>query len=295
MSFNFRQYVLTLCVPMGIILAVMDLARLAFGERAEESWVYAAVMLPILAAGYTLAPMVLVRVWKTSRLPESDVRERLVRLCGRIGVACREIMIWETPGLQFLNAAVMGVVGRFRYIVVSRTLIEMLPPDNIEAVFAHELGHARRHHMVYYLLFVVNCLLLANLVEGLSLAKALWNEDVYLAAAAVTMLAGIGLGFGALSRTFEREADLFGADTVGNAETFASALQAIAYLNSTNPSSRSWRHGSIASRVEFLRAAAAPDSPARAAFLARVEFTKVFLASLCAAALAAFALLAGLA
>lgn len=290
MSFNLRQYVLTLCVPMGIILGVADLVRLAFGNEIEESWVYAAVMLPILVAGYTFAPVVLVRLWITSRLPESPVRERLLALCDRIKVGCREIMIWEAPGLQFVNAAVMGVVSRFRYIVVSRNLLEMLPPEGVEAVFAHELGHARRHHMPYYVLFVANCFLVANLVHSLLGASLFWDPDTYFLVAAGAMLALVGLGFGALSRTFEREADLFGADTCGNVETFTTALESISWLNGTNPSSRSWRHGSIASRVEFLRAAAAPDSPARRMFLARVEFVKVFLIALCASALAAVAL-----
>jgi STE24 endopeptidase len=100
-----------------------------------------------------------------------------------------------------------------------------------------------------------------------------------------------GLGFGWLSRRYERQADLFGARCVTppenhcqypcsvhsdlgapaqqdgrvcatGAAVFAAALERVAQLNGIPREERSWRHSSIGSRVRFLLSVAA--DPGRA-------------------------------
>ena len=78
------------------------------------------------------------------------------------------------------------------------------------------------------------------------------------------------LGFGWMSRRFERQANVFGAWCAGlnaedqglvanpagrflvGAQTFVKALENVARLNGLPRASWNWRHGSIASRVLFL-------------------------------------------
>ena len=288
LSFNVRNYILTLCVPMAVALGAVDAVKFLPAPVAAvfDNPVMGAVAAgALIVGGYALAPMLLVRLWKTSRLPECHLRERLTDLCRRIGVTFRDIRIWETPGLQFLNAAVMGIAGRVRYIVVSRPLIEAMSPEQVEAVFAHELGHAKRHHITYYLVFAADFVLLARLAEVAANAPMLWSEAQYTAIAAAALVLYWGVGFGYLSRAFERESDLFGAQTMGDTALFASALEMIAHFNGISPAARSWRHGSILSRVEFLRAAG--SGGAGSAFLERVTFLKIFLIALGAVTLAA--------
>jgi len=289
LSFNIRQYILTLCVPMGLVLGAIDAASMLPGGVRD----FFANPIAGLAAGaaagvigFTLAPLVLVRIWKTSRLGDTPIRRRLAGLCGRIGVAFREIRVWETPGLYFLNAAVMGVIARMRYILVSRTLLEVMPPEEIEAVFAHELGHAKRHHLAYYLVFAGNFVILANLFDTLTGAPDLWPSTAYLVASAGAFALYWGLGFGYVSRTFEREADLFGAETVGSVGLFTNGLVMIAHMNGMNPAARSWRHGSIKSRVLFLEAAER-STEVRARFVYKARFVRAFLVTTAAASAAA--------
>jgi len=98
--------------------------------------------------------------------------------------------------------------------------------------------------------------------------------------------------FGHLSRRFERQADVYGCKVVscGSSECpphldledapesagrpiggvcpvgvriFADALSSVAQQNGIDPGARSWRHGSIASRIDFLhRLSASPDREA---------------------------------
>jgi STE24 endopeptidase len=112
------------------------------------------------------------------------------------------------------NAAVMGVVPRFRYVLLSDLLIETLSPRQVEAVFAHEVGHVRHHHMLWYLLFVVSGVLL---VEGAAELLGAGLDPNGTAALALDWTLSIGglllivLMFGLLSRRCERQSDLFAA------------------------------------------------------------------------------------
>ncbi len=118
-----------------------------------------------------------------------------------------------------------------------------------------------------------------------------WSSDPTLEVAlqALVFLAIMGFYFlflfGHLSRRFERQADVYGCRAVscGQADCpphldsnaspisrqvgskqeqnlcpvgiaiFASALASVAALNGMEPEAKSWRHGSIAQRIEFLR------------------------------------------
>jgi hypothetical protein len=75
------------------------------------------------------------------------------------------------------------------------------------------------------------------------------------------------LGFGRISRLFERQSDVIGAWTVGapynrsgdpqrvapeGAAIFAQALQQVAYLNGIAPHQPNWRHGTIEMRVSYI-------------------------------------------
>jgi STE24 endopeptidase len=290
LSFKVRHNILTLCIPVAVILAIYDgLALLPRDLKApfERPWAAMTLTALMILGGYTIAPLVIVRIWKTSRLPDCPLRERLTLLCKRIGVGFRDIRVWETPGHFFANAAVMGVAGFVRYIIVSRSLIEVMPEEEVEAVFAHELGHARRHHMVFYLVLAANFMLLAHIFESIT-GTAIEEEATYLVIWTVLFAVYWGGVFGYVSRLFEREADLFGAEASPDFGTFAIALARIAHINGVSPDARSWRHGSIRSRVEFLSAAARVPQ-VRRRFLIRLNFVKVFLVTngLLAAAAAA--------
>jgi len=292
LSFNVRQYLLTLAVPVATILGFFDgvsFLPASVTKPFSNPVAQAALGGVVVLGGYTVAPLVVVRLWKTTHLPDSPMRERLTALCARIGVAFRDIRVWETPGHYFVNAAVMGVAGFVRYIVVSRTLLEVMPISQVEGVFAHELGHAKRHHMPYYLLFAGDFILLVYIMDGATGAD-LASGIVYAAISAVLFALWWGLGFGYVSRAFERDADLFSAEVEGDHRVFSEALVTIAKFNGVSPSARSWRHGSIRSRVEFLDAAAAMPE-VRSRFIRRIQFLKALVAAIFVLSVAAILVL----
>jgi STE24 endopeptidase len=184
---------------------------------------------------FILAPEILRRVLHTQRLPETPLRRRLETMCRRHGLRYRDILLWHTDN-NMGNAAVMGVLPRLRYILLSDLLLETMTDEQIEAVFAHEVGHIVHWHMQWYVVFfgilmgfmIGPAQTLANKVQDYvkaTVPRTATDKDPRKVRAdrylALTDLAALVVGaggtltvFGFLSRRFERQADVFAARTI---------------------------------------------------------------------------------
>ena len=60
-----------------------------------------------------------------------------------------------------ITAGVMGLIKQFRYILVTRSLLQRLTPYEIEAVIAHEIGHVKKKHLLFYLIFFAGYMLIS--------------------------------------------------------------------------------------------------------------------------------------
>ena len=290
LDFHLRHQLLVVAVPMLLILLAADLTR-GF-DKQLTAW-SGSVFAPEVALGaaaalvFVLSPMLLCRVWRTETLASGPVRDRLEALCRRINLRFRDILFWKSGGVM-INAAVMGVFAPVRYVLLSDALLSGMTPEQVEAVFGHEAGHIRHRHIPHFLVFAfVGWVIVVGVMEGLACASL--GSDPWLRLSLPTIeglgliATGVfwGLGFGWVSRSFERQADLFGARCVAasaascdapcsvhldsgqatdepqrvcsaGAAVFASALERVAELNGIPRDERSWRHGSIGQRVRFL-------------------------------------------
>ncbi len=262
-----RHYLGILLVPVLGMLAVQDAITL-FAPSLIESGHEAVVLLPMLGLLFLMFPSLLRHVWQTRPLEPGPVRSRLEELARRSGVRAREILVWQTGGMM-VNAAVAGMVGPLRYVFLTDGLLTRMSEEEIEAVFSHELGHVRHHH-----------LLLRLAAMGVPLSVWLLLGQVYPTAAGhlVDLTQGgllgvqipVGLGllaavsayvlvlFGYYSRQLEHQADLFGCRSMAadsrqqRAEIFAGTLEKLAICGGISRNTRSWQHASIARRVDFL-------------------------------------------
>jgi STE24 endopeptidase len=209
-------------------------------------------------------------------MPASPMRDRLEQFCREQKLRYRDILLWQTNH-NVGNAAVMGIIPQVRYILMSDLLLETMSEEQIEAVFAHEVGHVVHRHMIWYLVFF-ECLLLGLALTALVAESYMRFVHVpdWLPMDLVMMLLGAGgflLAFGFLSRRFERQADVYAArqlerralapagvaavNHVGphGARIFASALHKVAIINGMPVAGsvlRNWCHGSIATRMDYL-------------------------------------------
>ncbi len=255
LGFNIRQTLLFLAVLVGAIVLVLDvlyLAEPAIGPAAAGAGV-------VVALGGILisAPSIIVRIWRTSPLPDGPLRLRLEQLSKQVGVTCRNILIWHTEGM-IVNAAAMGVVRPVRYVLLSDAMLEHFDDDDVAAIFAHEAGHVVHRHIPYMVIFLTTGLIL---LFGSAAWLNLLSPVVELLAMSATGVLWVWF-FGMLSRRFERQADVFAAAAVtGNADAkltadgaarFGDALLKVGRMNGISPSRRNFRHGSIMHRVEYL-------------------------------------------
>jgi STE24 endopeptidase len=226
LSFMFRHQVLIIAVPMIPIVAANDMVRY-YGPQLRRltglAWGHEAVLVIIAGAIFLFAPVMLRYIWHTRVLPNDELRDRLEKLCKRVGLNYRQILIWESDGMV-VNAAVMGLFGPLRYILLSDGLLQMMEDKNIEAVFGHEAGHIKHRHIQFYLLFAVLSMFVVGGITELTI-WAVYKYPAYFphinlvhdylhVVAMVLIVVVWGLGFGSISRRFEWQSDLFGARSV---------------------------------------------------------------------------------
>jgi len=219
---NFRLQVLFTLLPVVMIVLVRDaliwVGTWTFGPVVSSDMdrnIEFGSMLLAAATVFLFAPVLLRRILNTSPMPDSPLRRRLDAMCVRAGIRYRRILVWNTHN-HVGNAAVMGVLPALRYVLLSDVLLERMSDEQIEAVFAHELGHIVHRHMTWYAIFFV------------MLIFATWSVEILLdqsnhAAAASNVVGGVVGGFfiaaffllfGALSRRCERQADVYAARTI---------------------------------------------------------------------------------
>ena len=81
-------------------------------------------------------------------MADGPLRTSLMRLAERDGVPVRDVLVADASRrTTALNAYVSGL-GPTRRIVVYDTLLREAPPEQVEAVVAHELGHAKRNDVL---------------------------------------------------------------------------------------------------------------------------------------------------
>jgi Zn-dependent protease with chaperone function len=269
-------------LPMLIVLPFFDAgAWLAARWNIEEEWfagkwgalraTYCAQLFMIVAmAGL---PALLVPLWGARRLPASELQELMLAACARMRVRVAGLMRWPIPGGRAYNAAVIGLAPRLRYVLFTDDLMRDLPPPQVLAVLGHELGHVRHRHLWIYFLFANLTILVSALfsepVAGalrpalhagahaarLTLAGDQLDALAQIAALLLVLAALWRLAFGVLSRACERQADLAGADLAGDPQVMCDALKSVARLSGQREDEPSWRHYSIAQRVDFLAGA----------------------------------------
>lgn len=85
-----------------------------------------------------------------------DLHQLLLSACKTLDIDPPQLYIRQHPAP---NAYTFAMRGKQPFIVVHTSLIDMLEPEEIQAVIAHELGHLKCDHSVY--LTPVNILILA--------------------------------------------------------------------------------------------------------------------------------------
>jgi len=214
-------------------------------------------------------------------LPEGSLKQRIRALAERLGFRAKGIFVMDGSRRSGHSNAYFTGFGRGRRIVLFDTLISSLEEQQIAAVLAHEIGHARLGHVAqrlaaglagsalgFWLLDrVIDC---APLFEAFGFAHASAQGalvlGLYFSAPLGFLLSPL---FSWWSRRQELAADRFAARQSGSGPPLAEALKRLARENLNNPTPHRLyslvhaSHPPVLERLAALKALARLDGAPR--------------------------------
>src|SRR5207244_7100188 len=170
-----------------------------------------------LVLGQLLPIVILPLFYKVTPLEDQSLLERLRSLAAGTGLNVEGIYrLHLSAETKKANAALAGL-GKSRRVLLGDTLLEQFSPEEIEVVFAHEVGHhVHRHLLKMIVVSVILSIAGFGLVDVAlrALAPRLGYQGLADPAALpllLLVLALFGLGMSpihnALGRFFERQCD----------------------------------------------------------------------------------------
>ncbi len=257
-------------VSLPIIVGV--LLMLYYCMQVYDRWWW----LPV-ATALTLLSVVLARIapvlimplfYKFTPIEKNSLRERILRLCGNAGLHIAGVFSFNlSKNTRKANAGFTGI-GKSKRIILADTLIKDFSEDEIETVFAHELGHYKHRHILIGIVVGI-----VSTFVGLFAASQLYEWSLpFFGFSEITDIAALPIlalwlsVFGLmtspigniLSRKHERQADAFAVRTTGNAVSFVSALRKLASTNMADPEPHPlieflfYSHPSITKRIKMV-------------------------------------------
>ena len=287
MMMSVRQQLLPVVLPVLLVLALRDLVIYFGGSRLSGGAENLVLLVPGILV-YLAAPELMRRLFETRPLEPGPLRTRLEEICRKSNLRYREILLWTTD-FSMANAAVIGILPRWRYVLLSDRLLETMSDEHIEAVFAHEMGHIVHRHLTWFVVFFISLTLFAagpgRWTENWIIAqfpsafsgdnvRTIWRVGTGAFGFVITLML-----FGLLARRFEKQADVHGArmmqDNFGQqpapteiperprswvgstgARVYAGALQRVAFINDIPLSASDFFHPSIEKRLNYIHAIA---------------------------------------
>lgn len=233
LAFQIRTYFMLGILPLLFFLFALEMIH-AIRPLHDIIMLYPfiewLISILLLLAMYIFTPFALKYLWVTKPLPEGPLRIYLDAIAFRANIKVRDFLIWQVGRRPFVNALLIGLFPFNRFVIFTDSLIKNLADDEIAAVFAHEVGHAKFNHLLILLLFTVAYLSILFSLSGA--LESLLGNGIGNFGFSLTMIMVFWLVlFGQLSRRFELQADWYAAEITADPDSFTRALTKIAYLN----------------------------------------------------------------
>jgi Zn-dependent protease with chaperone function len=256
---------LSLFVDMVRFIAYPPLDDLMTGPVGEM------IIIMVFMAGIAVfGPVFIKTMWQCRPMEKGPGRSRIEAVCHMAGLRYADILIWDLFAGSMITAGVMGLVGKFRYILVTPALLGSLDDDELAAVILHEIGHVKHRHMLYYLVFFIGFIacnaVLYDPLMLLVLAGATFLPQAVFSGIDLSQVHSVLMGailiclfivyfrfvFGFFMRNFERQADLYLYRFFPDALPLIRTFYKIGAISRQDMERPNWHHFSIGQRIRFL-------------------------------------------
>lgn len=237
---QFKSFLIELALIIAIGSLLMNI------HRALGNWLilgFAAVM-TLLVLCITFLYPVLSKVFnKFTPLEDGELKEKLTSLLEKHGYRVRAIQIMDASKRSTKSNAYFSGFGKMKTIVLYDTLVQTMTPDEICAVFAHEMGHGLHKDTLKNQILSFLQMLILGVLACLTVQSAdifiPFGFDAVNYGFAIMLIVGVEFAliaplFGLLVNAFSRRAE-YRADAQaveeGYGEALVSALKKLAKEN----------------------------------------------------------------
>ena len=257
---------LMMIVLGGGILALIVWVYL---KTQEHFWLYAWGIVTVITIFMNLfyARLIVPLFNKQTPLEDGTLREQISEYAQSVGFSLKNIFIIDGSKRSTKANAYFSGFGSEKRITLYDTLVNDLEEEEIVAVLAHEVGHYKRHHIIFnlvtsILLTGMMLFILSVFISNPLLSNALGVEipSFHVGLIAFGMLYSpvselIGILMNYISRKFEYQADDY-AKTTYKAEPLITSLKKLSknsLSNLTPHPSYVWMHYSHPTLLERIK------------------------------------------
>lgn len=264
---NIKSIILSTVIGVPLSLAFYYVLQ----AMGSDWWLYFSII--IFSFSFLLAQIAPILIfplfYKFTLLKESEVKTKIEKLLKKQRIKIKGIYIFNmSKNTNKANAGFTGF-GRTKRIILSDTLLSNFSIDEIEVIFAHELAHYTRKHILknifisgviifssfyicnYFYIKTIKVLGYLNLFD----LPALPILFLYLSTISLLITPLLNI----ISRKFEREADYNALDYTKNRKAFISSMEKLAKTNFADKSPHplveffTYSHPSLRKRILFAK------------------------------------------
>jgi STE24 endopeptidase len=207
-------------------------------------------------------------------IEEGALRDAVEDVFERAGFACEQVYEMDASRRSSHSNAYFIGFGRTKRVVLFDTLVDQMDLDEVESVLAHELAHWKRNHVwkllgastlqVALVLGIAQVLMTQGWLYAMFLPGELAAERLDYAGLVLALLWAMPLNqltaplSNKLSLAYEREADSFAVDVMGEDQAMSSALANLVSENLSNPFPHPWyaafhyNHPPVPDRIRYI-------------------------------------------
>ena len=237
-------------LALGLGLALFVLLYQLIWLVGDWWWLVAAAGFFVVSVvlGQLVPVVILPLFYKVERLDNAELSERMSRLADGTGLSIQGVYRLGLSTETVKANAMLAGLGRTRRVLMGDTVLDEFSPDEIEVIFAHEIGHHVYRHLrkmiVTGVLFSVLGFWICSLVMlawtksnfGISDASQMPPATLPLLMFALTVFSLLLEPLqNVISRRYERQCDAYALERTGMHEAYVSAFRKLARLNKDDP------------------------------------------------------------
>lgn len=239
----FKENAKSLLIGLVIGVPILLIFYFLIKNTGEMWWLYLGIIMFLFSVllGRIAPVLIFPLFYKFRPIENESLKEKILKICDKSGVKVQGIYMFDmSKNTKKANAAFTGI-GKSKRIIIGDTLLNNFSEDETEVIFAHELGHYSKKHIIK-MSVLSTVLTFAGLYVtayfyGVLLGAFGFQETYQLAALPLLalLLSIFGLVTSPLaniqSRKFERDADRYAIETTNNPRAFISSMEKLAEQN----------------------------------------------------------------